>query len=89
MTTHYCLLYSEIFVLCSECVWYDSFEKMEVNMVIPTEPNAAVQLLGRAITLIKSARSVYPEGSEADDGWGLAKEKFLEKLEAMGKKNPS
>jgi len=51
-----------------------------MNYEYAKEPNAVIQLLGRAITLIKSARSIYPEGTEADNGWEHAKEAFLEKL---------
>lgn len=34
----------------------------------------------RAIELIKTARSIYPEGSEADDDWGKAKQALIDGL---------
>ena len=53
---------------------------MSDNMVQKT-----LELLGRAIMLLKIARSIHEDGSEDSCGFEYAKQIFFEELAAMNK----
>jgi len=50
----------------------------------PPEPRMLLQLLGRAMSLLKVAKSIYPEGDLAADGFALTQKQFLDDLVKLG-----